>query len=191
MSWPEFLSTFLIALGLAADCFAVALGGSMSIRRLRYIQVLRTGLAFGAAQTLMPVIGWLVGRTVINYVAGYDHWIAFALLGVIGGRMIWEAFHEKDEQKEGADISRGLLLLTLAFATSIDALAVGLSFAFLKTSILLAGAIIGVVAFLITHLGFYLGRKAGAVLGRNARIIGGVILIGIGIRIVVSHLAGG
>jgi manganese efflux pump family protein len=188
MSATEFLSTFLIAIGLAADCFAVALGGSMSMRKIRYLQVFRTGLAFGAAQTLMPVIGWLVGRTVIDYVAGYDHWIAFALLAVIGGRMIREAFHEKEERKEGADISRGFLLLTLAFATSIDALAVGLSFAFLDTNILLAGLLIGVVAFLVTHLGFYLGRKAGALLGRNARIAGGIILVGIGLRILLSHL---
>jgi manganese efflux pump family protein len=187
----EFLSIFLISLGLAADCFAVALGGSMSMRKLRYVQVFRTALAFGLAQTLMPVIGWLIGRTVIDYVSGYDHWIAFALLAFIGGRMIWEAFHEKDEPKDGADISRGWLLITLAFATSIDALAVGLSFAFLETNILAAGIIIGIVAFLITHLGFIIGRKAGVLLGRRARILGGLILLGIGIKILVSHLTGG
>jgi manganese efflux pump family protein len=188
MAIAEFFSIFLIALGLAADCFAVALGGSMSIRKLRYRQVLRTGVAFGLAQTLMPVIGWLVGRTIIDYVAGYDHWIAFALLAFIGGRMIWEAFHEKDERKEGADISRGWLLLTLAVATSIDALAVGLSFAFLEINILWASLLIGIVAFLITHLGFFIGRKAGVLLGKRARIIGGLILLAIGIRILVSHL---
>jgi manganese efflux pump family protein len=191
MSAAEFFSTFFIALGLAADCFAVALGGSLSIRKLRYIQIFRTGLAFGLAQTLMPVIGWLVGKTVIDYVAGYDHWVAFGLLAVVGGRMLWEAFHEKDEHKEDTDISRGLLLVTLALATSIDALAVGLSYAFLEINILFAGLLIGIVAFLITHLGFYLGRKAGHLLGRNARIIGGVILIGIGARILVSHLVVG
>jgi putative Mn2+ efflux pump MntP len=191
MSLPEFFSTFLIGLGLSADCFAVALGGCINMPKLRYIQVLRTALAFGAAQALMPFIGWLVGRTVINYVAGFDHWIAFGLLVFIGGRMLWEAFHEKDQPGRKTDISRGLLLFTLAFATSIDALAVGLSLAFLDTNILYASLLIGVVTFLITHLGFYLGRKAGALLGRNARLIGGIILIGIGLRILISHLIGG
>jgi manganese efflux pump family protein len=191
MTLPEFLSIFLIALGLAADCFAVALSGSMSMPKLRYVQVLRTGLAFGIAQALMPFIGWLVGRTVIDYVAGFDHWIAFGLLVFIGGKMLWEALHEKDERKEGADISRGLLLLTLALATSIDALAVGLSFAFLDINILAASLLIGAVTLVITQLGFYLGRKAGVLLGRNARLAGGIILIGIGLKILVSHLTGG
>jgi manganese efflux pump family protein len=191
MTLPEFLSTFLIALGLAADCFAVALSGSMSMPKLRYVQVLRTGLAFGIAQALMPFVGWLVGRTVINYVAGFDHWIAFGLLVFIGGKMLWEALNEKDERKEGADISRGLLLLTLALATSIDALAVGLSFAFLDINILAASLLIGAVTLVITHLGFYLGRKAGVLLGRNARLAGGIILIGIGLKILISHLMGG
>ncbi len=191
MYLSEFLSTFLIALGLAADCFAVSLSGSISMAKLRYVQVLRTGLAFGIAQAIMPFIGWLAGRTVIDYVADYDHWIAFGLLGFIGGKMLWESLHEKDDRKEGSDISRGLLLLTLAFATSIDALAAGLSFAFLEINILAAVLLIGVVTLLVTHLGFYLGRKAGPLLGRNARLVGGVILIAIGLRILISHLIGG
>lgn len=159
--------------------------------KLRYIQVFRTALAFGFAQGLMPFLGWLIGRTVIDYVAAFDHWLAFGLLGLIGGRMIWEVFQKKDESSKNSDISCGLLLFTLAFATSIDALAVGLSFAFLKINILYASLIIGAVTFLVTHLGFYMGRKAGALLGRNARLIGGIILIGIGLRILISHLLEG
>ena len=160
------------------------------MRKLRYIQVFRTALAFGIAQILMPVIGWLIGRTVIDFISSFDHWVAFGLLFIVGARMIWEAFRDKDECQEGADISRGLLLLSLAVATSIDALAVGLSFAFLEINIVYAGLIIGLIAFSITHLGFWVGRKAGGVLGRRAKIIGGLILIGIGIRVVVTHLMG-
>ncbi len=186
----DLFSIILIALGLSADCFAVALSGGVSQKQFRFIQALRTGLAFGFAQALMPVIGWLVGRTVIDYIASYDHWVVFGLLTIIGGRMIWESFHEHDERQKSTDITRGVLLLTMAVATSIDSLAVGLSFAFLQIDILFASLIIGVVALLVTIAGFYLGRKAGDLLGRRARIIGGVILIGIGIRVLLSHLLG-
>jgi manganese efflux pump family protein len=191
MSFADFLSLFLIALSLSADCFAVALGGAISLRSFRYVQVLRTSLAFGLAQAIMPVIGWAVGRTIVSFISSYDHWVAFGLLTVVGGRMLWEAFHEEDESQKRADFTRGITLLTLAIATSIDSLAVGLSFAFTDTSIIVASSIIGVVAFVITILGFFIGRKAGSLLGQRAKIIGGLILIGIGIKIVVTHLTGG
>lgn len=190
MSIGELLSLIFIALSLSADCFAVALGGSVALRKIRYSQVLRTALAFGGAQTLMPVIGWLIGSTLIRFISNYDHWLAFGLLAFIGGRMIREAFHEKEEREDCTDISRGWLLVTLAFATSIDSLAVGLSFALIEVNIAYASLIIGGVAFLITGAGFYAGRKASSLLGQRARIFGGVILIGIGIRIVVTHLLG-
>jgi putative Mn2+ efflux pump MntP len=138
----------------------------------------------------MPLIGWAAGRTVTNFISGFDHWVAFGLLLIVGFRMLWEAFHEKDERVEGTDISRGWLLFTLAFATSIDSLAVGLSFAFLDTNILQASLIIGAVAFLITNLAYYIGRRAGSLLGKRAKILGAVILIGIGIRIVIEHMLG-
>jgi putative Mn2+ efflux pump MntP len=190
MSTSDLLPVLLIAFGLSADCFAVALGGSVSIRNLRYSQVLRTALVFGIAQALMPFIGWLIGRKVISFISGYDHWVAFGLLAVVGGRMLWEAFFEKEKGRGSADLSRGWILFTLAVATSIDALAVGLSFAFLEMNIAYASLIIGVVTFGITILGFYLGRKAGRLLGQRAKIAGGIILIAIGIRILVSHLGG-
>lgn len=194
MSLPDILSIILIALSLSADCFAVALAGSVSIKNLRMVQVLRTAFTFGLAQAVMPVIGWLIGRSLIDLVSEYDHWVAFGLLTIIGGRMIWEALHEEEENKKGADISRGWLLLTLAVATSIDSLAVGLSFPTLGITepgeIVLAVSVIGVTAFLITILGFYLGRKAGKLLGERAKIIGGIILIGIGIRVLLNHLLG-
>jgi manganese efflux pump family protein len=190
MDGAEFLSLLFIALSLSADCFAVALGGCVSIAKLKYIQVFRTALAFGAAQSIMPLIGWLIGSTVINFIVGFDHWVAFGLLSAVGGRMIWEAFHEKDANQKSVDITRGILLFTLALATSIDSLAVGLSFAFIQVNILSACLIIGTTAFIITNLGFYLGRKAGHVLGQRAKIAGGIILIGIGLRVLLSHLLG-
>jgi manganese efflux pump family protein len=190
MSWPEFISTLFIALSLSADCFAVSLGGGCSLPNLRYIRVFRTALAFGLAQAIMPTLGWLAGRSVNSYIGGFDHWIVFGLLAIVGGRMIWEAFKSQQDEKINIDITRGWLLFTLAVATSIDALAVGLSLAFLETHILLAALIIGLVAFLISHLGFYLGCKASAVLGQRARFIGGIILIGIGLRVLISHLIG-
>jgi len=136
----------------------------------------------------MPVLGWLAGRTVVELIASYDHWLAFGLLALVGGRMIWESLRSKEGHREERDISKGLLLLTLSIATSIDALAVGLSFAFLKINIVLAGVTIGITAFLATSIGFVLGRKAGSLIGKRAEIVGGVILIGIGLRILLEHM---
>ena len=184
-----FLSVLLMAIGLSADCFAVALSGSISMRTLSSLQVFRASLSFGLFQALMPVLGWLAGRTVVDLVvAQYDHWVAFVLLALVGGRMIWESFRSGEGRSENADISRGFLLLTLSVATSIDALAVGLTFAFLEVDITLASSTIGVAAFVATAIGFLLGRRAGKLVGRRAEAIGGMILIGIGIRILLSHI---
>jgi putative Mn2+ efflux pump MntP len=183
-----FGSVLLIAVGLSADCFAVALGASTSAKRSSYLQMLRVALAFGVSQAVMPVVGWLAGKTLVNLISDYDHWVAFALLLVIGGRMVWESFHSKEGEAEGRDFSKGFALLTLAVATSIDALAVGLSFAFLRVNIVMAALTIGGVAFLITGVGFLAGRKAGQLLGERAETLGGIILIGIGIRILLTHI---
>lgn len=188
MDSTDFLSVLLIAIGLSADCFAVALGGSISMRRVARLQVLRASTAFGLFQALMPVIGWLVGLTVAGLIADYDHWAAFALLALVGSRMIWESFHSRSERSGGTDFTRGLILLTLSVATSIDALAVGLTFAFLEINIALASVTIGAVAFVVTATGFLLGRKAGALIGKRAEIVGGVVLIGIGLRILLEHI---
>lgn len=190
MEITDSISLIFIALSLSADCFAVALGGCISIPRHKYQAVFRTAFSFGLAQALMPVIGWLAGRTIIGYISGIDHWLAFGLLAIIGGRMIWEAFREKDGDKNCVDITRGMVLLSLALATSIDALAVGLSFAFLDVNILIASLLIGLVTFGVTNLGFYLGQKAGMLLGKRAKIAGGILLIIIGLRVLLSHLTG-
>jgi manganese efflux pump family protein len=151
--------------------------------------MLRASLSFGLFQAIMPVLGWLAGRTFVNFIGGFDHWLAFGLLGFVGGRMLWESFHPEREEKR-TDITKGLILLTLSIATSIDALAVGLSFAFLKVNILTASLTIGFTAFLVTIIGFLLGKKVGELVGRSAELIGGLILIGIGVRILLTHLQG-
>jgi len=136
----------------------------------------------------MPVLGWLAGRTVVEFIADYDHWVAFALLAVVSGRMLWESFCPEHSQEKKVDITKGFLLLTLSLATSIDALAVGLSFAFLSVNIAMASPTIGVVAFSVTTIGFLVGKRASKVFGKRAEAIGGVILLAIGIRILLSHL---
>jgi len=183
----DFLSVVFIGFGLSADCFAVALSGAIYMKSFSWTQALRTALTFGLFQTIMPVLGWLGGRTIVEVIETYDHWVAFGLLVLIGGRMIWEAFRKRKEERH-ADITKGLLLIVLAVATSIDALAVGLTFAFLRVDIVLASAVIGVIAFLVTILSFLIGRKAGSILGRRAEVIGGVILIIIGLRVLLGHL---
>lgn len=181
------ISIVLIALSLSVDCFAVAVSGSAAMGRLSRLQVGRTSFAFGFAQFLMPVLGWLAGKTVVNIISAYDHWIAFTLLALVGGHMIWESA-KSEEEREGTDITRGFVLFTLAIATSIDSLAVGLSFALLDTNILQSSLIIGMVAFAVTASGFWLGRKAGDILGKRAKLVGGLVLIGIGVRILFTHL---
>jgi len=184
----DFLSILLIAIGLSADCFAVALGGSISMKTLSRLQIFRVSLAFGLFQALMPVLGWLAGQTLVKIIADYDHWVAFILLAIVGGRMIWESFRSEESRSENADITKGVLLLTLSVVTSIDALVVGLSFAFLEISIITASLTIGIVALVVTAIGFLLGRKLGSLIGRRAEALGGVVLIGIGLRILLTHI---
>jgi len=190
MNGTDFLSIFLIAIGLSADCFAVSLSASVTAKNPSKLQVLRVAVVFGLFQALMPVLGWLAGQTVIRFIASYDHFVAFALLAIVGGRMIWESFHHKKENDKQTDVTNGWMLLTLAVATSIDALAVGLSLAFVEVHIAVASIVIGVVAFIATIVGFLLGKRAGDLIGRWAETIGGIVLIGIGLRILISHLLG-
>ena len=135
----------------------------------------------------MLVLGWLAGRTIVDFIADYDHWVAFALLAFISGRMLWEAFHPEHEDKE-VDITRGVLLLTSSIATSIDSLAVGLSFAFLEVNIVMASPTVGAVSFAITAIGYILGRRVSKLMGKRAEVLGAIILLAIAFRILLSHL---
>ena len=183
-----FLSEMVIAIGLSADCFAEALSGSIIMKRVSSLQIFRASLLFGIFQALMPVLGWLLGRTIVDLIAGYDHWLAFALLAIVGGKMLWESFRPGGERPAGTDITKGFTLLTLAVATSIDALAVGLTFAFFEVNIALASSVIGAVAFALSVAGFLLGKRAGRLMGKRAEAIGGLILIAIGLRILLTHI---
>lgn len=183
----DLISVFIIALGLSADCFAVAFSGCIAMKSVSRKQIIVASLSFGIFQALMPVLGWLAGQTLVGLIADYDHWLAFALLAFIGGKMVWESFRKENDECK-TDITKPGTLLTLSIATSVDALAVGLTFAFLEVNIALASGVIGITAFLVSVLGFVLGKKAGTALGKRAELIGGLILIAIGLRILLSHL---
>ena len=183
----ELLSVILIALGLSADCFAVALSASIVNRSLTRFQIIRVALSFAIFQAVMPVLGWLAGKTIVDLISNFDHWVAFGLLALVGGHMLWEAFHHRKEEKP-PDVSKGWRLILLSVATSIDALAIGLVFAFGDTNIWLAVPVIGVTCFIVSSIGFAIGKKAGELLGKPAEIVGGLILIGIGIKILIEHL---
>jgi putative Mn2+ efflux pump MntP len=184
----DLISLLLIALGLSADCFAVSLSGSIAMKTLSWFQLLRASFSFGFFQAGMTFLGWLLGRSIVDFIGSFDHWLAFALLGFIGGKMLWESFHSREKEEQQTDFTKGLMLLTLSIATSIDALAVGLSFAFLEGNIGISSLIIGVMSFLVSIIGALLGRKAGKIIGKRAETIGGLILIGIGLRILLTHL---
>ena len=188
MSENGFLSILLIAVSLSADCFAVAVSASISNKKLAPWHGLRIALFFGVFQAAMTLIGWWAGSYIFEFISSYDHWVAFALLAFVGGKMIWESLHEKEGEEGKGDITRWWYLVTLAVATSLDALAVGLSFAFLQVNLAMASTTIGIVAFVITLFGFFVGKKLGAIVGKRAEIIGGIILILIGIRILLEHL---
>ncbi len=149
--------------------------------------VLRLSCAFGLFQFLMPLIGWLAGSTVVDLIANFDHWIAFGLLVLIGVKMIREAF-ENEIDEERADQTRGWPLLMLSIATSIDALAVGFSFSLLKMPILYPAVMIGIVCFIMTAVGMVFGKALARIFGRKVEIVGGLVLIGIGIKILIEHI---
>jgi putative Mn2+ efflux pump MntP len=180
-------SVLFVALGVSADAFAVALGKGLHMRRFNLRNALVIATAFGLFQGIMPVIGWILGTQFASYITGIDHWVAFVLLGLIGGKMLWEAF-SNPEDKEVDDRLNIRELLVLSVATSIDALAVGLSFAFLAISITETAALIAVTTFLLTFAGLVIGHRAGVKFRRPAEIAGGLILIVIGTRILLDHL---
>lgn len=176
-----------LALALAMDAFAVALGTGAVLTRLTGRHLFRLGFHFGLFQALMPVIGWLAGQTIIQWVSAWDHWIAFGLLAIIGGRMIYEAFSDEGKTTE-RDPTKGLSLVLLSIATSIDALAVGFSLSVIGVSIWMPSLVIGLVAGVLTVAGMLLGGRVGDRWGSRVEIFGGAILICIGLKILAEHL---
>jgi putative Mn2+ efflux pump MntP len=184
MSFAEIL---LIALGLAMDAFAVCLGAGTTQHIKGPRPVFRLAFHFGLFQALMPILGWLVGSTIEQWIAPFDHWIAFALLAFVGVRMIRSGLQGEDETN-AVDPSRGATLVMLSVATSIDAFAVGLSLAVLGVGIIYPAIVIGLVAGGMSLLGIFLGGRLGKTFGKRMEIVGGLILIAIGARVVISHL---
>lgn len=182
----DFVSIILIAIALAMDSFVVSVSSGAILERLRKRDALKIALFFGFFQAMMPIVGWLIGISIIDLIAGIDHWVAFGLLGIIGIKMIHSSL--KPESTKIINPLNNYVLLLLAIATSIDALAVGLSFAFLDTSILVPVLAIGIITFILSFAGVFFGKRIGSVFGKKIGIVGGLILIGIGIKIVLEHL---
>jgi len=185
MGWFSLLA---VALALAMDAFAVAIVAGLTLSPLTKRHVFRLAFHFGLFQALMPLIGWTAGTAVYRYIADVDHWVAFGLLSFVGGRMIFASFQSDEEARAGRDPTSGWDLVILSVATSIDALAVGLSLAMLGLRILIPALVIGIVAGVITVLGMVLGRKIGTLWGRRVEAAGGVVLIAIGVRILLQHI---
>ena len=186
-----FIELFLLGIGLAMDAFAVSVCKGLGMRRLNKKQTLIIGLYFGGFQALMPLIGWLLGSQFQKYITSIDHWIAFILLGFIGGKMMIEAIREWNEE-ETVDVIDAPLdhknMLVLAVATSIDALAVGITFAFLDTPIIEAITIIGITTMIISIIGVVVGNFFGSRYKSKAEFIGGMILVLLGLKILLEHL---
>lgn len=180
-------SLTLIAVGVSADAFAVSLGKGLHMRRLNIRNSIIIALTFGLFQAVMPLLGWLLGTQVAQFIYQVDHWIAFGLLAIVGGKMLWEAFHESDEERD-EDTIRVRELVVLALATSIDALAVGISFAFLDVDIVPAVILIGVTTAVLSFFGVLIGHRAGIRFKKPAEIAGGLVLIAIGTKILFDHL---
>ncbi len=181
------LSIVLIAVGLAMDAFSVAAVAGFLLKAFSVRHAFRLSFSFGFFQFLMPITGWMAGSTVANLIANYDHWVAFGLLAIVGGKMILEGTRAKAETYR-SDPTKGITLLVFSIATSIDALAVRLTFAFTKVEVLYPAIVIGAIAALFTSLGLYLGSKSSRIFGKNVEIVGGAILIFIGLRILIAHI---
>ena len=181
------LSTTFLAVGLAADAFAVSLTSGFLIQRIKINKALKIALFFGGFQFLMPLIGWGAGINFSDIIAAFDHWIAFGLLGFIGGKMIHESCQLETDLKKFNPMD-SYTLLVMAVATSIDALAAGLGLSVLKTSIMLAATLIGVITFCLSFLGVFIGHKIGNKFNNKIEIMGGIILISLGSKILVEHL---
>ena len=178
----------LLSIGLGMDAFAVSVCKGISMKKIDWKKACIIGLYFGGFQALMPVIGYFFGTSFQSIITNIDHWVAFVLLGIIGGKMIQEAFQkDKDEEEYNSDVSVKTMLI-LSVATSIDALAVGITFAFLNVNLLLAITFIGLITFVLSVVGTKIGNRFGDKYKGKAEFIGGIILILIGFKILFEHL---
>ena len=183
----DFITIFLIALGLSMDAVAVAVSLGLTIKSLKIHNGFIIGIFFGVFQAIMPVVGWAAGRELKEFIMGVDHWIAFGLLTIIGMKMIYEALRAKEMEDEVKTLGMHLLFM-LSIATSIDALAIGVSFGMLNISIITPVLIIGGVTFILSFLAVGFGKHFGRFFRRRVEIFGGIILIGIGVKILLEHI---
>jgi manganese efflux pump family protein len=188
------LTIITIAFALAMDAFAVSISSGATIKKMHVRQALRVALFFGVFQAVMPLLGWSLGLWAANIIQNFDHWVAFILLAVVGGKMIWESRETvsecvDEEEKNPLNLS---VLIMLSFATSIDAAAVGITLSFLQISILFPVLVIGVITFIVSFIGMYLGmyvcERGGDFFSKKIEFAGGLVLIGIGVKILIEHL---
>lgn len=183
------ISILLLGLAMSTDAFAAALGKGAAMARPRWADATRTGLLFGVIEALTPLLGWWLGSAASRMIEAWDHWIAFALLGVLGAHMIYKALHADPGDEDSAPAGHGFWSLALAgIATSIDALAVGVGLAFVDVNILVVALVIGLCTFTMVTAGVLAGRALGALIGRRAELAGGVVLILVGATIVYEHV---
>lgn len=190
----RFPSILMLAIGLAMDATAASATRGLAVPRIRASHVAKVALFFGGFQALMPLLGWLVGARIGAVVQAWDHWIAFVLLGAIGGKMLWEARSsddKEDDEPKGRDAFALRVMLVLAIATSVDALAVGVTLPMLNAPLVLSLATIGIVTAVLSAAGLWAGRRFGALLGKRLDAVGGLVLIGLGTKILVEHLTAG
>ena len=185
----SFAEVLLIAVGMAMDAFAVSLGIGTSRQASTPRPIFRLSFHFGLFQFFMPILGWLAGSSIANLISAFDHWVALALLAFVGGRMIRSGL-DSDSAPSPNDPSRGGTLIMLSIATSIDAFAIGLSLAMLRVDILYPSVVIGVVTAGLSLTGLLIGHRLGEAFGKRMEVLGGVILIAIGLRVLISHLMG-
>jgi len=183
----DFASLFLIAIGMAMDAFAVSLGIGTTRQASLPRPIFRLSFHFGLFQFFMPILGWLAGNTIASLISRFDHWVAMGLLTFVGVRMIRSGLDPESETYR-SDPSRGGMLVMLSVATSIDAFAIGLSLAMLQVDILLPSVVIGVVTAGLSLTGLLIGHNLGTKFGKRMEILGGMILIGIGLRVLITHL---
>ncbi|MGS4819190.1 manganese efflux pump MntP [Raoultella terrigena] len=184
-------ATILLAFGMSMYAFAASIGKGATLHKPKFSEALRTGLIFGAIETLTPLVGWGMGMLASQFVLEWNHWIAFVLLVFLGGRMVIEGFRGGAGDECEAPHRHGFwLLVTTAIATSLDAMAVGVGLAFLQVNIIATALAIGCATLVMSTLGIMLGRFIGPLLGKRAEILGGIVLIGIGTEILWSHFAG-
>lgn len=183
----DLLTPAVIGIGLSMDCFAVSLAIGTTTKTWMIYAAAIIAIFFGVFQAGMTVVGWLAGSSVIGLISSYDHWIAFILLAIVGGKMIWEGVRGGEEEAH-IEVVQLVPVVVLSLATSVDALAVGVSFGVLQTAVLTPAIIIGIVCFVISFAGVMLGERLEDILGNKMEIIGGLILILIGINILAGHL---